>query len=160
MARNDHRAFDTLQRVRQREEDRCAQRLAEARRDVAAAERQRAMLQAQTRATLEAAGSHATDHLDASELRRYYQYERHLARLTDAKDAEIRHLEGVSEERRAALEEAMKARRVVEKLRERKLLARRKRMRDLEQRLLDEVAINYARPMNPGANPAEEDSGS
>lgn len=156
MARDDHRVFDTLQRVRQRKEDQCAQRLAEARRDVAAAERQREALQAETRATLEAAASRATDHLDASDLRRYYQYERHLARMTDAKDAEIRQLEGVREDRRDELEDAMKARRVVEKLRERKLLARQKRLRKEEQRLLDEVAVNYARPMRPGDNAAEE----
>lgn len=156
MARNDYKAYDALHRVRQREEDMHAQKLAEARRDVGAAERQRELLQAETRATLEAAATHAMDHFDARDLLRHYQYERHLARLSDEKDAEIRQLEGLQEERRAALENAMKARRVVEKLRERKLLARRKHLRVQEQRMLDEVATNYATPMRPGDNTTKE----
>ena len=112
--------FDMLLRVRKRQEDLRAQALAAARRDVMTAERQREALLEQQRETFAEAGKHARAQFDAREVRMYYQYERFLARLVDDKDVAIGQFRRVAEEKRVELEEAMKRRRIVEKLIERK----------------------------------------
>jgi flagellar export protein FliJ len=136
--------YETLLRIRKRQEDLRAAALAVARRNVHNAEEQRARLSEEQRVTLERAKDLARDEFDASDVRRYYQYERHLAQLAVAKDAEIRSLTVVAESRRAELEDATKRKRIVEKLKEHQNAAYEKHVLKQEQRLTDEVATNYA----------------
>ena len=136
--------FDMLLRVRERQEDIRAQALAVARRDVMTAERQREALVEQQRETFAEAGKRARAEFDAREVRMYYQYERFLARLVDEKDVAIGQFRRVAEERRVELEEAMKRRRIVEKLIERKRRAYAAELRKEEQTFADETAANYA----------------
>ena len=136
--------YETLLRIRKRQEDVKASALAVARRNVYNAEEQRIRLAEEQRITLERAKDLARDEFDASDIRRYYQYERHLAQLAVAKDAEIRSLNTVAESRRAELEDATKRKRIVEKLKERQNAAFAKHVLKQEQRLTDEVATNYA----------------
>ena len=136
--------YDMLLRVRRRQEDIRAQALAAASRDVRVAEQQRAALAGHQRLMFEEAGARVRDRLDPQEVRMYYQYERHLARLIDEKDAAIIELRGIAEARRAELEEAMKRRRIVEKLKERREHTFMAQARKEEQRLADEAATNHA----------------
>ena len=93
---------------------------------------------------LHAAQAIAQGRFDADEVRRYYQYERHLARLGDARDADIRHLESIAEEKRAELEASAKTRRVMERLVERRASANLQYQRKMEQAALDEAATTRA----------------
>lgn len=136
--------YSTLLRIRKRQEDIKAMVLAEARRRVRAAQEQRESLLEEQRRTLAHAGEASRHEFDASEVRRYYQYERHLARLAVTKDAEIRQLEAVAEGKRADLEEATKRKRIMEKLKDRHRTAFQAHFQKMEQRSLDEAATNYA----------------
>ena len=134
--------FDTLLRVRKREEEQKAQSLATARRDVRNAEHERRQIVETQARMLHQAGSTATNRFDASEVHRYFIYERHLARVAAEKDAQIIQLRKVEEERRAELEEAMKKKRIVERLKERHRDALHHSFHKEDQALLDEVATN------------------
>ena len=136
--------FDTLLRIRQRQEDLYAAALATARRDVQRAEQQRDAITQAQQLMLEKAVQRAQALFDPREIRTYYQYERHLQRLVDMRDAEIRKLKKVAEERRQELEEAMKRRRIIEKLIERKMHTYHEEIRKEEQHQADEVSSNYA----------------
>jgi flagellar FliJ protein len=144
MAIGNPNRYDTLLRVRKRQEDIQAQSLAVARRDVLVARRQRSKLAQERQETFQHAGEMIHPRFDASEVRRFYQYARHLAYLGDLKDMEIRELLVVSEEKQKDLEVALKARRIVEKLKERKMAAFQKELAKQEQQAIDEVATNYA----------------
>jgi flagellar export protein FliJ len=136
--------YGALLRIRKRQEDLKALALAEARRRVAVACEQRTRIVEEQRRALEHAGTLAHGEFDPSEVRRYYQYERHLARLGDAKEAEIITLTKNAEQRRLELEEASKSKRIMEKLEERHTLAHLTHLRKTEQRISDETATNYA----------------
>ena len=136
--------YHTLLRIRRRQEDLHAYALAAARREVQLAQVERRRITEEQQRTLDRAAELGREHFDASDLRRYYQYERHLARLGDTKDALIRDLEQVADERRTELEEATKAKRVVEKLVEHRMAAYQDELRKLEQKTVDEVATSYA----------------
>ncbi len=136
--------YETLLRIRKRQEDLRAGALASARREVRRAQDERSHLSEEQRNTLLRAQDLIQQEFDASDVRRYYQYERHLSRLAVAKDAEIRQLEGVAEQRRAELELATKRKKIVEKLKENQNAAYAKHVMKLEQRQSDETATNYA----------------
>ncbi|NIA14320.1 MAG: hypothetical protein GWP08_09575 [Nitrospiraceae bacterium] len=136
--------YDALIRVRQLQEDLRAQAFATAQRQVDWAKSERQALADQRVLTLQAAGERARERFDVCEIRLYYQYERRLARLMDEKDAEIVQLKGVAAERRDELEDAMKRRRMVEKLKDRKMAAYEAEVRKEEQKLVDETATNAA----------------
>ena len=156
LARRSH--YTTLLRVRKRQEERRALALAKALREQQHAEAERAHLTAEQRRALERAGDTAQEAFDAAEVRCYYQYERHLAQLGDAKDAEIREFTRMSSVRRLELEEATKNKRMIERLRERTEEILHAQSRRDEQRRLDEVATNHAAlgMERPGTHPAEE----
>lgn len=136
--------FGTLLRIRRRQEDLRAQALASARRDVRLAEGERDELAAWRLETFSEAGACARAFFDPAAVRLYYRYERHLAHLIDDKDAQIVELMSVAEQRRIELELAMKSRRVIEKLLERKEKQAREDMRKAEQKTVDETASKYA----------------
>ncbi len=144
MTRRPKRCFDTLLRVRKRKEDMQARLLAELRREADMAERQREELMRARRRALHEAGRRASGTFDAGEARRYYQYERHLAERTVAKDAELHALRDRSEVERASLEAAMKERRMVERLIERREALWRRDLDRAEQKLLDETGSTRA----------------
>jgi len=144
MAINDPHRFDTLLRVRKRQEEIQAQALAVAKRSVQTARDQRSKLAQERKNTFQQAGKAVHPRFDASEVRKFYQYARHLAHLGDLKDVEIRELVTLAEERQEELEDAMKARRIVEKLMERKMTVFKKELAKQEQKAIDEVATNYA----------------
>lgn len=159
MAMRPPNRYNTLLRIRKRQEDLSAYALAAARREVHLAQSERRRIAQEQQHTLAQAAEAAQEHFDASDVRRYYQYERHLARLGDSKDAQIRQLEEVAEERRAELEDATKAKRVVEKLVERRMLAYRQELRKLEQKTLDEVATSYAARQQLAERATEQQDG-
>ena len=135
--------YDTLLRVRQHEEDLKNQSLIDARNMARRALQERDGYLQDRRHAIVRASEAAAQHFDAAEVRRYYQYERHLATLVDQRDATIKEWEGIAEERRVALIAAARARQVVEKVRERKLEAYREMLRKEEQDALDESASNF-----------------
>ena len=136
--------FNTLLRVRKRQEEECARVLAAAQRDVAAAQKRRAELAREQMRTLDQAGQAAMKRFDAADVRRYHQYERHLARMADQTDAEIRELRGIADQKRRLLEAAMVKRKMIERLCERRAEAMRIYRRRQEQRRTDEAAANSA----------------
>ncbi len=135
--------FDTLLRVRELREGIQGQVMAAARREVFLARGQREDLARQQRRIFEAAARIAQKDFDARDVRRHFQFARHLSRVVDEKDAEIKELEGLAEAERTKLEEAMKARRVVEKLKQRRMNTYLKELGRIEQRALDEIATTH-----------------
>ena len=133
--------YETLLRVRARQQDLKAQALATAVRDVEHARAQRDRLSAEQRRAIERAGELARHEFDASDLRRYYQYERHLARLGVMKDAEIREKRNTVAARQKELAEARKQKRVIERLKERHTAAFLAYVRDQERKAIDEAAV-------------------
>ena len=136
--------YDTLLRVRRRQEDLRAQALAAVRRDLEAAESHRADIANERMCTLRRASETASRGFTASDVRRFFQYERHLALLGTEADARIRELREAVAGRREELEEAMKQRRIVEGLREQRQTAFLRELNKEEQAMADEVASNAA----------------
>ena len=136
--------YDVLLRIRQLQQDLQGQALATAHRAVNTAQEQREQLVEQRTQLISEAGAKAQHHFDPLYIRSYYQYERHLARLVDEKDAEISALQAQAERQRAELEAAMKRRRIIERLRERKLQTYSDDVRREEQKISDEAATNSA----------------
>lgn len=136
--------YKTLLRIRKRQEDLRAQALAEARRNVNAAIRRRDEIALEQTRALEQAGTRTASRFNASDVRRYFQYERHLAQLGDETEALIAKLTAVEEERREELDAAMKKRRILERLKERQERAYATELNKEAQAMTDEVATNYA----------------
>lgn len=150
--RNPNR-YAVLLRLRKQEEDIKAQALARSRRAVQRSQRERTSLELTRRLALEQAGEHLATRFDAAEVRSYYQYERHLAVLRDRKDAEIRDLQVAEAETLAVLEQATQARRIAEKLHERRREDYRKHLSHEAQKQLDETATMYAARDRQGPTP-------
>lgn len=141
--RNPNR-YASILRLRQRAEDREAQALTAIRGHIHQAQRQRTSLELARQSTLEQAGASLREQFDASDIRGYYQYERHVAHLRDQKDAEIRELQQKESAQQALLETATKARRIAEKLHGRRWDRYRAYLRYEEQKIMDETATMYA----------------
>lgn len=154
MNRRRLKTLSTMVRVRRRQEDLKAQALAQAQRDVRNAMEQREGLEMYQRRMLDRAGELMLgDDVDASAVRQVYQYERHLARLSIERDADIRRLEQVAEGKRQELETALKNRRVVEQLETRAVERYRQFRNDLEQKHNDEIATVRASRGENGVMP-------
>ena len=147
---------ETLLRIRKRQQDLKALDLAVAQREVREAEQKRGQLAAEQRQAMTRMDETAKAHFDVSELRRCHQYERHLAHLIDDTDAAIQQLEGVVEEKRSALGQALQDKRIVEKLKERQNAAHAKELAREAQHAADEVASNYAARLAPGPKEVAE----
>lgn len=132
--------FASLLRVRKHEEEQQAIILSRTERTVHERKGQRNQIEAERQRTLFETGERTKAAFDASELRRYHQYERYLSKLGDQKDAEIRKLQEQAGKERERLLEALKKRRTLELLRERHLLAFAQQQRVAEQKVLDETA--------------------
>ena len=143
MARYNAKLLKLLVRVRKRTEDVRATALADTHRSIAQGTAYRDQLLSQRRAQLEAADARTRGDFDASDVRRFYQHERHLAQLTDVKDAELQALSDKAGEQRGELEEALKARKVVEKLHDRKRDQYVAEIEKREQQDMDEVALMH-----------------
>ncbi len=144
MARVRPFRFETLLRVRSLQEDQKAQDLAEVRRQIALNEEQRAGIQREQMRMLREAGERAQEGAEPRDIQRYYHYERYLARLAVEKDATLHELRRTAEERRAELEEAMKKRKVVERIQEKNRAALNAQTLGDEQKLTDEISANRA----------------
>lgn len=144
MATKKPTQFDTLLRIRRRQEDFHAAALAKAQRDVQQAEALRNAILRQQRLMFTKAGERTSALFDPREIRAYYQYERHLQYVADNQDVKILELKKVAEDRRLELEDAMKRRRIIEKLIERKVRAYQQEIRNEEQHQADEISSNYA----------------
>lgn len=143
--------YETLLRVRQRQEEVKGAALAAVRHEIAATAQQRTELVRQQMHMLEMAGQTARRHFAAAHVHHYYLHERYLARLAAEKDARVAELRRVEEQRRAELEEAMKRRRIVERLKElqqHEFLVELDRQR---QRFVDEIATTRAAAARRGA---------
>ena len=135
--------YAAILRVRKQAEDRQAQAMVAIRNELQQAIRQRTDLELARRSALEHAGSSLQAKFDAGEIRGYYQFERHLAHLRDAKDAQIRELKQREAEQLARLEQVTKERRIAEKLHERRREQYRAHLRKEEQKMLDETGTMY-----------------
>lgn len=144
MAMRRPEQYSMLLRVRKRQEDLSAMTLATARREVRNAEAQRDEFERLQRETLATAAERASGTVDPFQMRQFLQYQRHLAWLTVGKNAQIAGLNDEAENRRQALGESMKQRRVVERLMEHARDAVREKARRDEQRLDDETSSTRA----------------
>ena len=133
--------FETLLRVRKRQEDLKAQALAIARTQHAALRRQRRELEERRRALLKEAGVAPGVEFEAARVEGLYLFERHLGRRADAKDAEIALHGRVVQAARTELETAMAQKRMMEKLIERAERAERAEAVRREQRWHDESSV-------------------
>ena len=146
MATRRMSSLDSLLRVRKDAEEQRARDAAIARQHLAAAERSRAGVREQQEDSLHRAAERLSrPSIDASDMRAYYQYERHLARKLDDCDSKIRELSGELTDKQAELQEAAVQRKMIERLRERRLLERTQWERKMERQAADEIAIMRAR---------------
>lgn len=140
MAAPNPNRFATLLKVRKHQADQKAWALAEIQRRIQAADAERdRMLEEQKRMFARAAELVRTS-FDAQDIQRYYQYERHLARLASEKDAEIVQLKGEEHRRRRELDGAMVKKRIAERLDGKSRDAFDAFVLDNERKLLDELA--------------------
>lgn len=145
MALRNQAALAMLLRIRKRQEDIQAQSFARARRSLNHLREERQSIDEEQRRLLGEAAAVIRDAFDPSEARRYYQYERYLARLGDEKDAEIQAQRRSTEAERRLLSETMKQRRMVEILDEHNRAAWDAVHRKREQQQIDEIALSYGR---------------
>ncbi len=137
--------YETLARVRKRQEEQRAQVLAQARRVVSSLEEERRELETYQKRMLEEAGRQASEPV-AGRLRALYLFERHLCRLADEKEVEIEARRHDAEERRGEFDEAVTRRRIIERLIEKAEEDIRHSVRRRTQRQHDEIAsIQFAR---------------
>lgn len=141
--RNPNR-YAAILRIREQAEDLQSQAVARVRNHLQTARRERTSLELTRQSALEQAGTTLQQHFDASDIRSYYQYERHLAGLRDQKDAEIRELLREEAAELRLLEKATQARRIAEKLHERRREAFRIFVLKEDQKAMDETANKYA----------------
>jgi len=141
MARDRIGRYEVLLRVRKRQEDIKAQALAVKRNEHAALRRQRRELDERRRTMLKEADIPRGARVDPVRLQAVYQFERHLARRADAKDAEIAVHAGVVQAARAELESALAQKRIMEKLIERAETIERAAALRRQQRWHDESAV-------------------
>lgn len=134
--------FGVLLRVRKHQREMHAMTLARTQREIARTRREREEIAERQRDALTRISELARARFDAGDVRRYYQYERYLARRAVEKDAEIRALEQRAAEEREVLEEAMKRHKITEKLEERVCDAYAAHVRGWEQKESDEAASN------------------
>ncbi len=132
--------FATLLRVRERQEQIRAQSLAEVRRQIRATLNEREQVTREQVRTLNEASQVTHEEFRGPDVHAYFQYERHLARLVVEKDATLRNLRRIEAERNAALTEATKRRRMIERLKERHVKGEQIERRKSEQKLSDEIA--------------------
>ena len=144
MATRRPEQYATLLRVRKRQEDLNAQVLAGVRREMRAAELQREDFERQQRRAIDSAQAYTGEDFDERLFCRYVGYQRYLARMAVAKDAEIEQLRQQVEGRRLDLENAMCKRRMVDRLIERSERILLKKVKKEEQRLSDEAASTQA----------------
>ena len=140
MASRPWHKFAALLRMRERQERLKAQSLADAQRDVERARSQRGALDEEQRRLLVQAGEAAAHEVDAPKVKSLFQYERHVSHLAVEKDSEIHVLRKVEDKRRAELEEALKRKKIVERLSERARQDYKQHVLKEEQKLLDETA--------------------
>jgi len=136
--------FGNLLRIRQRQEDLKAMALGEVRHRIFAHRQKGALIIEEQRRMLREAGRIARGGFEATQVQPYLGYERHLAHLAVENDAEIEALQQREKACLAELEEAMKQRRMVELLQERRDRAWRRELIREEQHHQDEVAGNQA----------------
>lgn len=134
----------TVLRVRKRQEEMRAQALAETQAVIRKTENRRTDLVDLQHTMLTDADALTRVNFDASDVRRYFQYERHLARCVVDADAELASLAGVAKDRRADLEEATQKKKAIEKLEERHRDTVEADDRYWEQRTNDEIAAGRA----------------
>lgn len=144
MARRRRINFDVLLRVRERQEQLRAQALATTRREIRSHEQTRESLQQEQVRMFDEAGRESQTSFSARRIHGYFLYERHLAREAVEQDATIRKLRVEEEERRVELEEAMKRKRIVERLHERDREEQLDALRTLEQKIADDIASGRA----------------
>lgn len=133
--------YKTLLRVRRLLEEGAAGQFAAVAREKQVAEQRRAELSEQRRALLADTGAQPEYGLDSRDMRMRYAYERHLVRLGMDQDAYIAQIAGRLEAKRVELEEAVKERRMMERLEERAMDAVRVAERKAEQKAHDEIAV-------------------
>lgn len=136
--------LETVLRVRKRQEDLRAMALAETQAGIGKAQRRREELTAMQRSALTEASARTRAAFDAADIRRFFQYERHLARNVVETDARLAELHGIADNRRVELEEASRKKRAIERLRDRHAQTVAEAYRYWEQRVSDEVASSRA----------------
>ncbi len=134
--------FATLLRVRELQEELKAQELGKVQRELALARQEREHLVAEQQRMLEEAARKTRDVFDAAPVVQYFYHERFLSRRLDELDARIAQLRELEEARRQEVAEASKAKRVVQRLREKHQKAMQMEINKIEQMLADEVAVS------------------
>lgn len=145
MALRNKEALAMLVRIRKRQEEIQAQSFAQAHRALNHLRDERRSINEEQQRMLGEAAAVIRDAFDPSEARRYYQYERYLARVGDEKDAEIQSQRRSTEAERRLLGETMKQRRMVEILDDKNRAAWDAVYRKREQQQIDEIALSYGR---------------
>ncbi len=134
----------TVLRVRKRQEELRAQALAETQAEIRKTQHRRTDLVELQHVMLTDADALTRVNFDAADVRRYFQYERYLARCVVDTDAQLVELAGISEDRHADLEKATQKKKAIERLEERHDEAVEADDRYWEQRTNDEIAAGRA----------------
>ena len=132
--------YGVLSRIRKRQEEVKANILAVAQRRTLAARDQLAAIEREQNDWIQRAHDDATSIADVQLLNNYMQYERHLGRLAVEKGSGILELEEEASAKRHDLHEALKQRRMIDRLIERAEENLQDQMNRQEQWTLDETA--------------------
>ncbi len=136
--------YQTLLRVRKRQEEQEAHKLAQIQNGIRAARKQRDEITALQRELLDTVGQATKERFGAGVIQPYYQYERHVAQRHLDADSRLNKLRADEAAQRGELETAMKRRKAVEKLKQRRdEQAYAEWLKDEQQRA-DELALSRA----------------
>ncbi len=140
MAVPDPKRFATLLRVRKHYEDGRARDLGMVRRVIAQAEDERAQMEAEQKQIFGAASERTHEVFDASDIQRYHQYARFLAKRIDDKLARVAELRQQERDRLKALRAAVQQRQIAERLDERAVEAYDTFVDTEQRKAIDETA--------------------
>ena len=140
MTRKRIERYGLLRRVRKRQEETRANIFAIAERKLLAAEQELDAIQTEQKEMIHHAQNQAQTLQDVPKINQYLQYERHLGRVAVQKSEHIGILRLEADEKRRDLQEAVKQRRIIDRLIEKAEQRMNEGIKKLEQRGMDEIA--------------------
>jgi len=136
--------YHVLLRVRTRKEEMASQKLAQLQRRIQHTSDRAAQIRGIQENVLSQAAQQMRGQFTVRDIQQFYQYEQHMARQALEADADLRRLQHQESAQQMELQEAVKHRKVVEKLKERRDKQMRAFLEKTEQRIADETAVSRA----------------
>lgn len=144
MTRKRIERYGLLRRIRQRQEETRANVFAIAERKLLSAKQELDAIETEQKEVIHRAQDQADTLHEVPKINQYLQYERHLGRVAVQKSEHIGILTLDTDEKRRELQEAVKQRRIIDRLIEKSEQRLNERMKKREQLAMDEIATTRA----------------